>query len=225
MKKFLNGKMVIVGVLVLLSVLIVGCSSNDGESKSKSLDASLIEKLSKTEKIEIKRTALQGDRVLGEIDKEEVVEEILEMIKNSKLPEADACTCEGPGLYFDMEDGDGNVLETLGVFPSGRISLKDMEGCCSYFLGSNTRPLYQIIEDETEFRFFSLLNVSGCDDGGRLIYDDGRYKYYTVCSKDKNIQVEFTYRKKRLFLEDALKEKILDVDQLLEEYDTLFYMK
>lgn len=192
--------------------LINKCVDNNGEDNSKSLPNITINKINKTNKIIIK----SSEKELGIIKDADKIKEILNAISSANR-NGDICLSDGHGFDFEMYNDD-KLIDTIEVWGDGkRILPKSVKGC--YYSISNGTDLRKIIERETDFIFYSILDYSDtCAEELELIYKNNNHKYYLRCIKSDKVMIKFMIENKVMTLKSALENNLISPDKVANEY-------
>lgn len=131
------------------------CRESFNELETKSLPKETVEALNKTNKVIIKN----GEDTLGIIDSKEVIAQILNGLENS-YRYGEFFTCDGYGYTLEMYEGD-SLIDTIYYWGDTRLIPKSIHsGCAYYSVSSSILDLRKIIEENTDYKFFYLLNYS-----------------------------------------------------------------
>ena len=198
------------------------CIIKVNENKSKYIGSNTIRKLNSTDKIVIK----SGNKVLGEIKDVSKIGTILNTISSSKQS-GDAFLCDGYGFDFVMYNGT-KLIDTIHVWNDGRRLIPQSDGSvgCSYYSISNEIDLRKIIEDETDYIFYGILDYSDtCDSALELIYQNNNHKYYLNCIKSDKVMIKFMTQNKVMTLKSALENNLISADKVASEYPDVLIKK
>jgi len=187
----------------------------------KSLPSKTSNKLDKTNRIVIK----SNDQEVGIIRDGEVINEILEIISNSKQY-GDTFLCDGYGFEFEMYSDD-NKIDTIYVWGDGnRLIPKSLHNGCSYYsISQESSDLRKIIEENSNYIFLNLLDYSElCEDQLELIYEDEKYYYYFPCQKSDQVFLHFELNYLTMPLKYALQHHYIN-PEYIERYDSDLLIK
>ncbi len=191
-------------------------NSKDG----KSLPNNTLDKINNTTKIVIK----SNQKELGTINDKDKLTKILNAIKSSKQY-GEACLADGYAFDFEMYDTDNNLIDTIYVWGDGnRLISKDMKGC--YYLISNGTDLRKIIEEETEYIFYGILDYRDNDNQKeQLIYKDDKNSYYIKSDDTNEIAIKFMLNNQIMTLKYALENKYISAEKVASEYPDILIKK
>ena len=223
-------KIVCLILLICLCFNITGCikDKNTDEVLNVSIEE-VIEKLSKTTKIIIKNEELEsGANIMSTITDINVIADILAIMSKNKKPEGDTFLSDGTSIVFEMYDKDDKLIDSvliwIGNTIGGRMLPMSMYGGSSYYF--IPPGMISIIEEQADTIFFSIFDYSDdCDTALELIYEDSNYKYYFSCIKSDKMFIEFTATGYKVTIKEALKDKLITIDQLLKELPDLFILE
>ena len=188
------------------------CVTNNSEKKSNSIPSNITKKLDKTNKIVINI----GDKELGVINDSNKIKQILMAISSAKKP-GEVCLSDGHGFDFKMYDSN-KLIETIQVWGDGKRILPESINACYYKI-SNGTDLRKIIEAETDYIFYSILDYSEiCDEALELIYENNEHKYYLSCIKSDKVMIKFMINDKVMTLKSALENNMISADKVANEY-------
>ena len=171
-----------------------------------------INKINKTNKIIIK----SGEKELGVIKDTNKIEEILDAVSSANRY-GEVCLSDGHGFDFEMYN-DNKLIDTIQVWGDGkRILPESVNGC--YYSISNGTDLRKIIEDETDYIFYSILDYSEtCAEALELVYENNGNKYYLSCIKSDKVMIKFMINNKVMTLKSALENNLITADKIASEY-------
>ena len=172
------------------------CVNDNKNNDGKSFSSRILNKLDNTSKIVIE----SGKNQLGEITDETKVTEIINALSSGKQY-GNACLSDGHAFEFELYNSKNKLIETFYVWGDGnRLLPASMDGC--YYSISNGTDLRKIIEDETDYIFYNILDFrNSFEQKQQLIYSDTKYDYYlnkglsycAICDggfyKDKTVAV------------------------------------
>lgn len=213
----------IISLLIVCILLITGCSIIETP-----INEVLIRKLSATTRIVIINENIDSkSNIIGTITNNEVIEEIVDIFKDATTVLNGFYTCIGTSIYFEMYDNKENLIDTVGIWVNEESIMPksiDKVGCGRYSIpSSNKSSLKSIIEQETNYKFYTLFDYSeNCNDVLELVYEDDNYKYYFSCEKSDKVFIEFWTSGLKITLKEALNDNYITVNELLEAYPHLF---
>lgn len=195
------------------------CVTNNSDKQSKSIPYNIIKKLDKTNKIIINA----GDKELGVIKDSNKIKEILNAISSANRY-GEYCLSDGHGFDFEMYN-DNKLIDTIQVWGDGkRILPRSINGC--YYFISNGTDLRKIIENETDYIFYSILDYSEtCADALELVYENNGHKYYLSCIKSDKVLIKFMINNKVMTLKSALENNLISADKVASEYPDILIKK
>ena len=229
MKKIIN-----IFIIISLSITLIACSNNDKENKinnnddnktlNKTIDNDIINNLSSTDKIIIKINGT--NKIIGTITNTDTINEVLDIIKNAKII-GDGYNCDGYSFNFQMFNNN-KLIDTIHIWTNNeRVMPASIEqGCAYYNVTKNNKTLKNIIEENTDYLFFTIYDYSeSCDSAEELIYEDNQYKYYFNCIKSDKVFIEFTTSNNKITLKEALNKNYITPSKLLERYPDILIKK
>ena len=90
-----------------------------------------------------------------------------------------------------------------------------------------TSSIFSIIgflaDKEEKFEFTIIDETEICAEALELIYEDNDYRYYFPCIKSDTVFIEFTNKKERITISDALEKNHITIHQIIEKSPDLFY--
>lgn len=199
------------------------CVTRNNINDGKSISSKTINKMNDTKKIVIK----SNNKELGTIKDKETLSEILNAISSSKQY-GDAFLCDGHGLDFEMYDSNNKLIDTLYVWGDGKrlMPASLSGGGCSYYSISNNVDLREIIEEETDYIFYTILDVRDNDNQKQqLIYKDNKYKYYLNSDNPNEILIKFILNNKTMTLKYALENKHISAEKVASDYPNILTKK
>jgi len=198
------------------------CITNNSEKQSKSIQSNIMKKLDKTNKIIINA----GNKELGIIRDSNKINEILNAISSANRY-GEVCLSDGHGFEFKMYD-DNKLIETIQVWGDGKRILPESIKSCYYSI-SNETDLRKVIEDETDYIFYSILDYSDLDEtcatALELIYESNGHKYYLSCIKSDKVMIKFMINNKVMTLKSALENNLISADKVASEYPNVLIRK
>jgi len=229
MKKIIN-----ILIIISLSITIIACINNDNNKENKTtndnkilnktIDNNIINKLSSTDKIIIKING--SNKILGTIINTDIINDVLDIIKNAKII-GDVCNCDGYGFNFQMFNNN-KLIDTIHIWTNNErvMPASISQGCAYYNVTTSNKTLKKIIEENTDYLFYTIHDYSeNCDNSEELIYEDNRYKYYLNCIKSDKVFIEFTTSNNKIILKEALNKNYITPSKLLETYPDILIKK
>ena len=188
------------------------CVTNNNDLKSNSIPLDIVKKLDKTNKIVINN----GEKTLGTIKDYNKIKEILSAISSAKKY-GEVCLSDGHGFDFQMYNDD-KLIDIIEVWADGkRILPKSINGC--YYSISNDLDLRKIIEEGTDYIFYTILDYSEtCAEALELIYENNSHKYYLTCIKSDKLMIKFMINNKVMTLKEALENNLISAEKVANEY-------
>ena len=124
-----------------------------------------------------------------------------------------------------MYDSDNKLIDTIYVWGDGnRLIPKDTKGC--YYSISNETDLRKIIEEETEYIFYGILDYRDNDNQKeQLIYKDDKNSYYLKSDDNNEIAIKFMLNNQIMTLKYALENKYISAEQVAKEYPDILIKK
>ena len=198
------------------------CVTNNSEKQSKSMPSNIIKKIDKTNKIIINA----GDKELGVIKDSNKIKEILNAISSANKY-GEYCLSDGHGFEFKMYD-DKKLIDTIQVWGDGKRILPESINSCYYSI-SNGTDLRKIIENETDYIFYSILDYSDpdetCATALEQIYENNGHKYYLSCIKSDKVMIKFMIDNKVMTLKSALETNLISADKIADDYPDVLIKK
>ena len=193
------------------------CISTVDNKDSKSISKNTLNKLELTNKITIK----SGENILGEITNKEAIDKVVSAISSSKQS-GDAFLCDAPAFDFVMYS-DKSVINTFSVYHDGkRLFPKGTSKGCAYYTITNDMDLRNIIEEETDYTFYSILDLSDiCAEALQQIYEFDNHKYYLSCIKSDKVLIKFLLTNKVMTLKYALENNYISADKVASDYPNI----
>lgn len=217
-------------IIISLGLIITGCENNNNDKEnnnkilSETIDNVIINKLLSTNKIIIKMNG--SNKILGTITNTDTINEVLEIIKNAKII-GNGFNCDGYSFNFQMFNNN-KLIDTIHIWTNNErlIPSSISQGCSYYNVTKNNKTLKNIIEENTDYLFFSIYDYSeNCDSAEELIYEDNQYKYYFNCIKSDKVFIEFTTSNNKITLKEALNKNYITPSKLLERYPDILIKK
>jgi len=196
------------------------CIVKNDDKDAKSIPNETLDKINNTTKIVIK----SSQKELGTINRKDKLTEILNAISSSKQY-GDACLSDGYAFDFEMYDKDNKLIDTIYVWGDGkRLIPKSMNGC--YYSVSNDTDLRKIIEEETDYIFYNILNYRDNDNQKeQLIYKDDKNSYYLKSDDTNEIAIKFMLNNQIMTLKYALENKYISAEKVASEYPDILIKK
>lgn len=196
------------------------CIVKNDYKDAKSIPNETLNKISNTIKIVIK----SSQKELGTISDKNKLTEILNAIKSSKQY-GEPCLADNYAFEFEMYDNDNKLIDTIYVWHDGnRLIPKSINGC--YYSISNGIDLKKIIEEETEYIFYGILDYRDNDNQKeQLIYKDDKNSYYLKSDDTNEIAIKFVLNNQIMTLKYALENKYISAEKVAKEYPDILIKK
>lgn len=196
------------------------CIIKNNTEDSKSIPNNALKKINNTSKIVIK----SNQKELGIINDKGKLTEVLNAISSSKQY-GEVCLSDAYAFEFEMYDNDNQLIDTIYVWRDGyRLIPKSLNGC--YYSISNEIDLRKIIEEETEYIFYDILDYRDNDNQKeRLIYKDDKNSYYLKSDDTNEILIKFMLNNQIMTLKYALENKYISVRKVAKEYPDILIKK
>ena len=196
------------------------CIVKNDYKDAKSIPNETLNKISNTIKIVIK----SSQKELGTISDKNKLTEILNAIKSSKQY-GEPCLADNYAFEFEMYDNDNKLIDTIYVWRDGnRLIPKSINGC--YYSISNGIDLNKIIEEETEYIFYGILDYRDNDNQKeQLIYKDDKNSYYLKSDDTNEIAIKFVLNNQIMTLKYALENKYISAEKVAKEYPDILIKK
>ena len=196
------------------------CIVKNDYKDAKSIPNETLNKISNTTKIVIK----SSQKELGTISDKNKLTEILNAIKSSKQY-GEPCEADNYAFEFEMYDNDNKLIDTIYVWHDGnRLIPKSINGC--YYSISNGIDLNKIIEEETEYIFYGILDYRDNDNQKeQLIYKDDKNSYYLKSDDTNEIAIKFMLNNQIMTLKYALENKYISAEKVAKEYPDILIKK
>lgn len=186
------------------------CNHNEfdlSEKDIKSINKKVVQKLNDTNKIIIK----SGNRKLGIIKNESVIDKILNIITNSKRY-GNNFLLDAHQFEFEMYDELNNRIDTIYIWNDGaRLNLKSIGG--GYYFTDNL-DLRELIERETNYIFYNLDNLTDSCEELELIYEDDNNYYYFNCKEYGTMLIKFDLTNMKMKIKYALDNNFITISHL-----------
>ncbi len=196
------------------------CIVKNTTEDSKPIPDNTLNKINNTAKVVIK----SNQKELGTISNKEKLSEILNAISSSKRS-GDACLADNYSFEFEMYDKDNNLIDTIFIWRDGyRLIPKSINGC--YYLISNNTDLRKIIEEETDYIFYNILDYRESESQKeQLIYSDNKNSYYLKSDNTNEIAIKFMLNNQIMSLKYALENKYISAEKVANEYPEILIKK
>lgn len=196
------------------------CIVKNDDKDVKSIPKETLNKINNTIKIVIK----SNQKELGTISDKDKLNEILNAISSSKQY-GEACFTDNYAFEFEMYDIDNKLIDTIYVWRDGRRLIpKSMNGC--YYSVSNATDLRKIIEEETDYIFYNILDYRDNDNQKeQLIYKDSKNSYYLKSDDTNEIAIKFMLNNQIMAIKYALENKYISAEKVASEYPDILIKK
>lgn len=196
------------------------CVNSNKSNDGKTFPSRILNKLDKTSKIVIE----SGKNQLGEITDRTKVSEIIDALSSGKQY-GNACLSDGYAFEFKLYNSKNKLIETFYVWGDGnRLLPASMDGC--YYSISNGTDLRKIIENETDYIFYGILDFrNSFDQKQQLIYNDTKYDYYLNSDNIDEIAIKFTLTNQIMTLKYALENNYISAEKVAREYPEILIKK
>lgn len=191
------------------------CVSRSNSKDDKTIPVKTLDKLKSTTKVVVKN----GQKELGVINDKDRLVEIFNVVSSSKQY-GDLFLCDGNAFDLEMYDSDNNLIDTIYVWNDGkRLIPSSIHSGCSYYSISNDIDLRKIIEEETSYVFYDILDFRDSDkQKQQLLYKDDKYDYYLNSNNTNEILIKFMLNNKIMTLKYALENKYISAEKVADEY-------
>lgn len=198
------------------------CVTKNNTKNSKSISSKTLDKINNTTKIVVK----SNQKELGIINDKNKLTEILNAVSSSKQY-GDAFLCDGNAFEFEMYDNNNKLIDTIYVWGDGkRLIPSSIHSGCSYYSISNDTDLRKIIEEETDYVFYNILDFRDNDkQTQQLIYKDNKYNYYLNGENPNEILIKFMLNNQTMTLKNALENKYISAEKVANEYPDILIRK
>lgn len=192
------------------------CVTKNNTQEGKTISSETLDKLNSTTKIVIK----SGQKELGTINDKNKLTEVLNAVSSSKQY-GEICLSDNYAFEFEMYDNNNELIDTIYVWSDGRRLLpKSMNSC--YYSNSNEIDLRKIIEEETEYVFYGILDYRDNDNQKQqLIYKDDENSYYLKSDNINEISIKFMLNNQNMTLKYALENKYISAEKVANEYPNI----
>ena len=203
--------------------IINKCAVKNNMKDGKSIPTETMNKINETTKIVIKK----NNKEIGTITNKEKLTEILGTISNSKQY-GSSYLCDNYAFNFEMYDTSNKLIDTIYVWHDGKrlIPASIENDGCSYYSILNNDNLRQIIEEETDYVFYNILDFRNdvSETTETLIYEDDTNSYYLKGNANE-ILIEFMLNNKVMMLKYALENKYISAEKVASEYPDVLIKK
>lgn len=198
------------------------CIPKKHTEKGESIPSETLDKINTTTKIVMKC----GESEIGTITEESKINEILSIISRSKKYSNECIQEEGYSFEFDMYDNNNEITDTIFVWDNGELLLPSSIMGCHYFIPSDVN-IRKIIEEESSYKFYLLLDYreNTNETEQTLIYQDGKNSYYLNSKNPDKILVKFTLNNKTMTLKQALEDKYISPEKVINDYPDMLIKK
>ncbi|MDD4831531.1 MAG: hypothetical protein PHR09_01550 [Bacilli bacterium] len=198
------------------------CVTKNNSKDSKSIPSKTLDKINNTTKIVMKF----NQKELGIINDKDILTELLNAISSSEQY-GDAFLCDGHGFDFEMYDSINKLIDTVYVWGDGkRLIPSSIHSGCSYYSISNDTDLRKIIEEETDYVFYNILDFRDNDkQKQQLIYKDNKYSYYLNSEDTNEILIKFMLNNQTMTLKYALNNNYISAEKVVSEYPDILIRK
>ena len=198
------------------------CVTRNNVKDGKIISSKTLDKLSSTNKIIVK----SNQKELGIINDENKLTKILNVVSSSKQY-GDNFLCDGHVFDFEMYDNNNKLIDTIYIWGDGeRLIPKSVSGGCSYYSISNDTDLRKIIEEETDYVFYNILDFRDNNkQTQQLIYEDNKYNYYLNSENNNEILIKFMLSNQIMTLKNALENKYISAEKVASEYPDILIRK
>lgn len=195
------------------------CRPSDDLNDGQVLLEQSIDKIKNTKKIVIKA----NNKELGTIRDADQVMEILNALSSGKKY-GELFLCDGSAFDFEMYDADNTLMDTISVWGDGKRFLpKSIHDGCSYYSISNGLDLRKIMEEETNYVFYDIIDFREPDEQRlQLIYQDDRYQYFLKSENTHEVFIKFMLTNQVMSLPYALENKYISAETVASDYPDLF---
>ena len=193
-------------------------NNNDGRF----IPTKTIDKLNDTKKIIIK----YNQNELGTIKDKNILTEIIHAVSQSKQY-GNNFLCDSYAFNFEMYDSNNKLIDTIYVWDDGRRLIPaSIQGDCSYYSVSNDIDLRKIIEKETNYIFYNILDFRNKDTKKlQWIYKDSKYNYYLNSENDNEILIQFMLNNQIMTLKYAIENKYISAEKVANDYPNILITK
>lgn len=196
------------------------CVNGNKSNDEKTFSSRILNKLENTSKIVIE----SGKNELGEITDKAKVIEIINALSSGKQY-GNACLSDGHAFEFKIYNNKNKLIETFYIWGDGnRLLPASMDGC--YYSISNGTDLRKIIEDETDYIFYNILDFrNSFEQKQQLIYSDAKYDYYLNSDNTDEIAIKFMLNNQIMTLKYALDNNYISAEKVASEYSGILIKK
>ena len=146
-------------ILFLILLTLTGCNNQSIKELDKNVGETIsqdvIDNISKTKKIIIKKHS-EINKIIGTINDDDTINEIISIIKSSKT-NGDVFNCDMYNFEFLMYDDNDKLIDTIYIWSNNeRLIPKSIHSGCSYYnVDYNNNFLKKIIEDNSDYIFYT----------------------------------------------------------------------
>ena len=200
--------------------IVSKCMVKNNTDDGKFIPNDILNEINDTKKIVVHL----NQKELGTIENQNQLTKILSAIKSSKQY-GNVCLADGYPFQFDMYDNDNKLIETIYAWGDGhRLFPKSAKGC--YFSISNGTDLRKIIEEETGYIFYHVLNYGNSDNQTeQFIYEEDNNRYYIMCESTNEILIEFLLNNQIMTLKYALENNYISAEKVANERPDILIKK
>ncbi len=195
------------------------CMVNNN-NEGKNLPNKTLNKLKKTNKIVV------GS--LGTIENKESIDLIIKAFSSSKRISGDIFLCDYYAFEIKLYDDKNKLIDTIYTWYDGkRIMPKSINSKgCSYYSITNDIDIKKIIEEETNYKFYNLIDYRDNDtEKEQLIYEDQSNSYYIKANDINEVLIYFDLTHEVMPLHYALKNEYITIKQVLNTYAYIIMQK
>lgn len=194
------------------------CVTRNNTKDGKPIPDETLNKINNTTKMIMK----SNQKELGTINDKDKLAEILNAILSSKQY-GDTFLCDGNAFEFEMYDSNNQLIDTIYVWNDGkRLIPSSIHSGCSYYSMSNNIDLRKIIEEETDYVFYNILDFRDSDNQKlQYIYQDDKYSYYINANNTNEILIQFMINNKTMTLKYALENKYISAEKVANDYSDI----
>lgn len=198
------------------------CLPKKHTEKGEFVPSETLDKINTTTKIVMH----YGGTEIGTITEKGKINEILSIISHSKRYSNECIQEDGYGFEFDMYNSNNEIIDTILIWSNGEVLMPSSNMSCHYFIPSDVN-IRKIIEEESSYQFYLLLDYRENTDETEqtLIYQDGKNSYYLNSKNPEKILVKFTLNNKTMTLKQALEDKYISPDKVINDYPDMLIKK
>lgn len=171
------------------------------------------DEISNTDKIIVKYDGYE----LGTITSIDVIDEILDVVVNSKRYGNDFLA---DNYIYKLElYSDDDLVDTIGLWADGK-RVSSLNNNTDYYV--TDEDLRKVIEYGIDYKFYNIVEFSdNCEDETYLIYSDNSYNYYLNCANSDGVLITFVTCNKKMNIEYAMDNNYIDIKVLARDYPDL----